>query len=120
MEILAAQTASRIGVLEAIDKPAADDGECARRIADGTAAFVRWWSMHHYVMDSDPEMGFSGNTSAATRLSLWRTGPFATPGIESVVMTAAAAHLAEMHVLEKGAANAVIKALFELGKPAGS
>ena len=120
LEILAAQTASRIGVLEAIDKPAADDGECARRVADGTAAFVSWWSMHHYVMDGDPGMGFSWEFVRRDQTILLADWAVRNARDRSSVTAAAAGILVKMHVLEKGAANAAVKALFELGKPAGS
>jgi hypothetical protein len=53
MSILASQVDMRIRLLQACRKPAKTQQEAANRIADGTAAMVDWWKLHHYVFEGE-------------------------------------------------------------------
>ncbi len=119
LEILAAQAASRIGLLEAVQKPAADDAECARCIADGTAALVAWWNMHHYVMDGDPGTGFSWDFVRGDQSSLLADWASRNARSRAAVIPAAAARLTGTKTLGEGIADAVVKGLFQMADKAG-
>jgi hypothetical protein len=120
MEILAAQTESRIGLLQAVEKPAADDAECASRIADGVAALKGWWNMHHYVMDGDPGTAFSWDFVRRDQTLLLADWASKNAGNRAVVIPAAAARLVKKHILGEGVAEAVVKGLFQIADAAGS
>ena len=49
VEILAAQVASRRGVLEAAAEKPADAAQAAATLARGAAAAISWWNVHRYV-----------------------------------------------------------------------
>ena len=111
LEILAAQAASRIGVLEAIDGPAKDDADCARRVADGTAAIVSWWKMHHYVFDGDRTQGFAwrfAQQDHAAKLKDWANR---NARDKKAVTAAAAKQLAERKVFNESEAVSIVKNL---------
>jgi hypothetical protein len=118
MEILAAQTASRIGLLEAVQKPAADDAECARRIADGTAALAAWWATHHYVMDGDPGTSFSWDFVRGDQSMLLADWASRNARNRAAVIPAAVNHLVESHVLDKDVADAAVQGLFQMADSA--
>lgn len=53
MSILASQVDFRIRLLQACREPAKNQQEAALRIAEGTAALVDWWKLHHYVFEGE-------------------------------------------------------------------
>jgi hypothetical protein len=113
LEILAAQVGSRIGLLTAIDRPAANEDDCARRVADGTAALVNWWKMHHYVFDGDKTQGFEWRFVRADQVALLRTWAKGNAQNRPSVTRAAAGALATRNVLSAQEAPAVLENLFK-------
>jgi hypothetical protein len=112
LEILAAQAASRIGLLAAIDAPAANDDDCARRVADATAALVDWWKMHHYVFDRDKTQVFEWRFVRGDQVALLRTWAKRNTQNKPAVVRAAAGVLAERKVLSAPEASALVEGLF--------
>jgi hypothetical protein len=64
MSILASQVDMRIRLLQACRKPAKTQQEAANRIADGTAALVDWWRLHHYVFSGEGTEPFQWNCAS--------------------------------------------------------
>ncbi len=112
LEILAAQVASRVGLLAAIDGPAESDDDCARRVADGTAALVSWWKMHHYVLDGDKAQGFEWRFVRGEQVALLGTWAKRNARNKPTVAKAAAGALVERNVLRAREAPAVVEGLF--------
>jgi hypothetical protein len=113
LEILAAQVASRIGLLAAIHAPAAGDDDCARRVADGTAALVNWWKMHHYVMDGDKTLSFEWRFVRGDQVALLETWAKRNARSQPAVANAAAGVLAERGVLSAREASVVVQSLLD-------
>lgn len=111
VEILAAQVASRIGLLTAIERPARDDDDCARRLADGMAALVAWWKTHRYVFDRDKTHGFEWRFVRGEQVELLRAWARGNAGSKPRVTTAAAQVLAARNVLSEQEATAVLGSL---------
>ncbi len=59
LESLAQQSESRIKLLQATAKPAISDEQAAEKIAEGLAALVKWWEVHHYVNDGNSDEPFN-------------------------------------------------------------
>lgn len=113
LEILAAHTAARMGLLTAIAAPARDDQDCARRTADGTTALVNWWKMHHYVMDGDKKQGFAWNYVRGDQVALLADWANRNARDKASVASAAAALLVERNVLTAEEASRVVNGLIK-------
>jgi len=59
LEILAAQVESRLGLLQAVAKPATSEQDAATRLAAGAKALIDWWQVHGYVNDGDASTPFA-------------------------------------------------------------
>lgn len=111
LEILAAQAASRIGLLEAINGPAQDDENCARRLADGIAALVNWWKMHHYVLDGEKSQEFRWNFVRNDQMRPLAEWAGRNAHDKSSVVAATVKLLVEREVLSISTASATVKDL---------
>jgi hypothetical protein len=58
LNILASQVDSRIRLLRACGQSPKTPQEAAEIIADGAAALVDWWNLHHYVMGGEGDEPF--------------------------------------------------------------
>jgi hypothetical protein len=114
--ILAAQLESRIGLLEAVAQQAKDDDDCARRIADGAAALVNWWKVHHYVMDGEQTQGFAWPFVHHSQVAQLRDWANRNARDKQNVAAVAAKQLAQRKILNEPDALAIVKALFPLVK----
>ncbi|HOY57853.1 MAG TPA: hypothetical protein PK640_06920 [Verrucomicrobiota bacterium] len=112
LDILAAQVASRIGLLTAVDGAAGNDDECTRRVADGTAALVNWWQVHHYVMDGDRNQGFAWRFVRGDQVALLQAWAKRNATDTVAVSKGAAELLAARKVLRAPEAFAVTESLF--------
>jgi hypothetical protein len=115
LDILAAQAASRIGLLTAIDAPAKDDEDCARRVADGTAALVNWWKLHHYVFDGDQTETFQWRFVRGDQVAPLQDWATRNARDKSAVASAAAKLLVERGVVKTPDAPALINRLVNTG-----
>jgi hypothetical protein len=111
LEILAAQAASRIGLLTAVNGPAKDDDDCARRLADGTAALVNWWKMHHYVLDGEKTQGFAWSFVRGDQVAPLVEWAGRNAKDKPAVAAAAARLLVQRNVLSAQAAPDIAKSL---------
>jgi hypothetical protein len=111
LEILAVHAAGRIGVLEAINGPAKDDADCARRVADGTAAIVNWWKMHHYVFDGDQPQDFSWRFAYPDHVVKLKDWAVRNAHDKKAVKSSAAWQLTDKKTLNEPEAVAALRAL---------
>ena len=112
LEILAAQAASRIGLLAAIHEAPTNEADCARRVADATAALVNWWKMHHYVFDGDKAQSFAWHFVRGEQVALLQAWAKRHAQNKPAVSRAAAGELAARNVLSAPQATAVVATLF--------
>lgn len=112
LEILAAQVASRLGLLTAIAEPARNDEECAQRLADGAAALVNWWKMHHYVFDGDKAQAFEWRFVRGDQVALLQAWAKRNTQNKPAVTKAAADLLAAKKVLSATQVSSVLASLF--------
>ncbi|MBP7933161.1 MAG: hypothetical protein KA354_00820 [Phycisphaerae bacterium] len=115
LDILAAHTTARIGLLTAINGPARDDHDCARRVADGTAALVGWWKTHHYVFDRDKKQGFAWNFVRGDQMASLSDWANRNARDRTAVASAAARLLVEKNVLAAEEAHRVVSGLIKTG-----
>jgi len=74
LEILAAQVASRRGLLQAVAEPAGSDPDAARQLTAGAKALFDWWQVHGYVNDGDASTPFAWRfvrPSDVAQLQVW-------------------------------------------------
>ncbi len=81
-------------------------------MADGTAALVNWWTMHHYVMDGDKAQGFDWRFVRGDQVALLQTWAQRNTQDKAAVSKAAANLLAANKVLPAQEASAVVASLF--------
>ncbi len=112
LEILAAQVASRIGLLAAVNGPATNDEDCARRIAKATAALVNWWKMHHYVFDGPKTQSFEWRFVRGDQVALLQAWAKRNAQNKPAVTTTAGGLLAEQKILSVQEASAAVASLF--------
>ena len=113
LEILAAQVASRIGLLTAIQGPAANDDDCARRVADATAALVNWWKMHHYVLDGEKTQTFEWRFVRGDQVALLQAWAKRQAQNKPAVARVAAILVVERKVLNAQEATALLESLLQ-------
>ncbi len=111
LEILAAQAASRIGLLTATSQPASNEEDCARRLAEGAAALVNWWKMHRYVFDRDKRQGFEWRFVRADQVALLQAWAQRNVRNKPAAIKGATALLAAENVLSAPQASAVLESL---------
>jgi hypothetical protein len=70
LKILAQQAESRIRLLQATTKPATSDKQAAKNIAEGIAALVSWWNVHHYVKDGNVDEPFNLSFVHSSQVSI--------------------------------------------------
>ena len=100
-------------MLNAISSPTKGDAECADRLADGIAALVRWWKLHHFAMDKDAAQGFNWWWADGGQVQQLRQWAVANARDKNAVADAAAKRLARDGVLGATEALKVVQALWQ-------
>jgi hypothetical protein len=103
MSILASQVDMRIRLLQACRKPAKTQQEAANRIADGTAALVDWWKLHHYVFGGEGTEPFQWN--CATQYNVLREWSAKNVTDSKLVADLAVTRLVKRKVLDEAIAK---------------
>ncbi len=105
LSILAAQVESRIRVLSVCAKAPATTVEAAEGVAEGIAAIVAWWDLHHYVGGGTGDEPFQWSYADANHQSILKQ--WCREHVKDVPVTAdlAARRLVEKKVLPAAVAT---------------
>ncbi len=115
LEILAAQVASRRGLLEAVAEKPHNAVQAASSLAAGAAALIEWWKVHHYVAAGVATDPFAWRYLHPTQTRLLKDHAKLCAAFGPEVLDKAAAELAARKLLPQGQAR---QRLQELIKPA--
>lgn len=111
LEILAQQTESRIGLLQAIAQPVVSDEQAAECLTAGITALVNWWKVHRYVNDGSGDEPFSWSfvhSSQVSQLRDWCSENVKNPAAVSKLV---AGFLSDSYVLPESQAVQRLKEL---------
>jgi hypothetical protein len=106
LEILGVQVSSRLQLLRATEKPAANNADAAENLAKGAAALITWWKQHHYAFEHDQHHPFAWNFVEPSQVELLRQWAHKNVTDTKAVLPRAAAALSETGLLPPQQATA--------------